>query len=87
MFESAQFVPIGNTPVMLQAIAANGRPVGEPIHHTIGRCGILEVKECGRDQQYHITFYPNVSIEHVKALYASYQSVIAGLEHRINSEG
>ena len=46
MFDSAQFVPIGNTPVMLQAIAADGRPVGGRIHHTIGPSGILEVNEC-----------------------------------------
>ncbi|UEL26609.1 DUF6531 domain-containing protein [Pseudomonas fluorescens] len=86
MFESTQFVPIGNTPVMLQAIAVDGSPTGPPIHHTIGPSGILEVRECTRDQRYQITFYPNVSKDHVKALYASYQSVIAGLEVRLRDE-
>ncbi|WP_426134503.1 RHS repeat-associated core domain-containing protein [Pseudomonas sp. PWP3-1b2] len=86
MFESTQFVPIGNTPVMLQAIAMDGTPTGAPIHHTIGPSGILEVKECTRDQRYQITFYPNVSRDHIKALYASYQSVIAGLEVRLREE-
>ncbi|MBJ2249053.1 type IV secretion protein Rhs, partial [Pseudomonas haemolytica] len=83
LFESAQFVPIGNTPVMLQAIAQDGSPVGAPIHRTIGPSGILEVNGCTRDQQYQITFYPNVSEDHVKALYASYQAVIGGLEVRL----
>ncbi|MBJ2248411.1 type IV secretion protein Rhs, partial [Pseudomonas haemolytica] len=80
LFESTQFVPIGNTPVMLQAIAQDGSPVGAPIHRTIGPSGILEVNDCSRNQQYQITFYPNVSKDHVKALHASYESVIDGLE-------
>ncbi len=86
MFESTRFVPIGNTPVMLQAIAPDGSPMGPPIHRTIGPSGILEVSDCTRDQRYQITFYPNVSKDHVKALYASYQSVIAGLEMGLRDE-
>ena len=86
LFESTQFVPIGNTPVMLQAIAQDGSPVGAPIHRTIGSSGILEVNDCSRDQQYQITFYPNVTKDHVKALYASYQSVIGELEVRLREE-
>ncbi|MBD8259244.1 type IV secretion protein Rhs, partial [Pseudomonas fluorescens] len=54
--------------------------VGAPLHRTIGPSGILEVSDCSRDQQYEITFYPTVSKAHVQALYASYESVIAGLE-------
>ncbi|EIK68315.1 Rhs family protein [Pseudomonas synxantha BG33R] len=80
LFESTRFVPIGNTQVELQALARDGSPVGAPLHRTIGPSGILEVNDCTRDQQYQITFYPNVSKDHVKALYASYTSVIAGLE-------
>ncbi|WDU60654.1 HNH/endonuclease VII fold putative polymorphic toxin [Pseudomonas poae] len=86
MFESTQYVPIGNTPVTLQALAADGSPLGAPIHKTIGASGILEVKECTRDQKYQITFYPDLSKDHVKALYASYQSVIAGLEAHLLDE-
>lgn len=58
LFESTQFVPIGNTPVMLQAVAQDGSPVGAPLHRTIGPSGILEVNDCTRDQPYQITFYP-----------------------------
>ncbi|NJJ58911.1 type IV secretion protein Rhs, partial [Pseudomonas grimontii] len=86
MFESTRFVPIGNTPVMLQAIAQDGSPLGAPLHRTIGPSGILEITECDRNQPYRISFYPNVSTDHVKALYASYQSVIAGLEGRLRDE-
>ena len=86
MFESTRFVPIGNTPVMLQAISENGSPLGAPTHHTIGPSGILDVKDCPRDQRYQVTFYPNVSKGHVKALYASYQSVIGELEVRLRDE-
>ncbi|MDF9769722.1 RHS repeat-associated core domain-containing protein [Pseudomonas rhodesiae] len=86
LFESTRFVPIGNTPVMLQALAADGSAMGTPIHHTIGPSGILELKDCTRDQTYQITFYPNVSTDHLKALYASYQSVISGLETDLRDE-
>ncbi|WP_411379467.1 RHS repeat-associated core domain-containing protein [Pseudomonas sp. MPB26] len=86
MFESTRFVPIGNTPVMLQAIAADGSSTGAPLHRTIGPNGILQIDDCTRDQPYQITFYPNVSKDHVKALYASYQSLIAGLDERLREE-
>ena len=83
MFQSTRFVPIGNTPVVLQRVDPHGGPLGEPIHKTIGPTGILEITECDRNQLYRINFYPNVSQDHVKALYASYQSVIAELEVRL----
>lgn len=35
MFESTRFVPIGNTPVKLQAIAYDGSPLGAPTHTLI----------------------------------------------------
>ncbi|KMT53319.1 RHS repeat-associated core domain-containing protein [Pseudomonas fildesensis] len=86
MFQSSRFVPIGNTPVMLQRIDPNGGPLGEPLHKTIGPSGILEITECDRNQKYRVSFYPNVSKEHFKALYASYQSVITPLEGWLRSE-
>ncbi|WP_254865926.1 DUF6531 domain-containing protein, partial [Pseudomonas fluorescens] len=86
MFQSSRFVPIGNTPVVLQRVDPAGGPLGEPIHKTIGPSGILEVTECDRNQLYRVNFYPNVSKTHYKALYASYQSVIAPLEGWLRSE-
>jgi RHS repeat-associated protein len=89
MFEAARFVPIGNTPVMLERIISqrNGEwVVADPIHETIGPSGILEIPECWRGHRYRITFFPNVSAEHVKALYASYQGVIGELEGWLRNE-
>jgi len=86
MFQSSRFVPIGNTPVMVQRIDPTGGPLGEPLHKTIGPSGILEITECDRNQQYRVSFYPNVSTAHFKALYASYQSVIAPLEGWLRAE-
>ncbi|WP_177326569.1 DUF6531 domain-containing protein, partial [Pseudomonas sp. CHM02] len=86
LFQSTRFVPIGNTPVVLQRVDPNGGPLGEPIHKTIGPSGILEINACERDQQYRVNFYPNVSKDHIKALYASYQSVIDALEVRLREE-
>ncbi len=86
MFQSTRFVPIGNTPVVVQRVDPHGGPLGEPLRKTIGPSGILEVTECDRNQQYRVSFYPNVSQDHVQALYASYQSVIAALETRLRKE-
>ncbi|BDB19403.1 type IV secretion protein Rhs [Pseudomonas sp. CYM-20-01] len=86
MFQSSRFVPIGDTPVMVQRIDPDGGPLGEPLHKTIGPSGILEIKECDRNQQYRVSFYPNVSKAHFKALYASYQSVIEPLEGWLRRE-
>ncbi|MGF6153576.1 RHS repeat-associated core domain-containing protein [Pseudomonas fluorescens] len=89
MFEAARFVPIGNTPVMLEALIdgpGGDEVIGEPVHAVIGPSGILEVPECWRGQRHRITFYPNVSRDHVKALYASYQTTITELEDWLRSE-
>ncbi len=56
-------------------------PLGDPIKKFIGPSGILKITECDRNQKYRVNFYPNVSKEHIKALYATYQSVITSLEH------
>jgi RHS repeat-associated protein len=89
LFEAARFVPIGNTPVMLEPVISqrNGElTFGEPVHETIGPSGILEIPDCWRGQRYRITFFPNVCAEHVKALYASYQGVIGELEGWLRNE-
>ncbi len=89
MFQAARFVPIGNTPVMLEVLIDGpdgNEVVGEPVHAIIGPSGILEIPECWRGHRHRITFYPNVSQDHVKALYASYQTTIAELEGWLQSE-
>ncbi|WPN62907.1 RHS repeat-associated core domain-containing protein [Pseudomonas sp. P9_35] len=89
MFQASRFVPIGNTPVTLEPII-EGEPgketFGEPVPHVIGPSGILEIPECDRGQRYRITFFPNVTTDHVKALYASYQLVIVELEGWLKTE-
>ncbi|WP_085694488.1 MULTISPECIES: RHS repeat-associated core domain-containing protein [unclassified Pseudomonas] len=89
LFEAARFVPIGDTPVMLEPVLADKGGVltyGEPLHRTIGPSGILEVDDCERGQRYRITFFPDVSSDHVKALHASYQDVVNGLEAWLREE-
>ncbi|SDC80285.1 RHS repeat-associated core domain-containing protein [Pseudomonas koreensis] len=89
MFEAARFVPIGNTPVVLEPVIADVDGVlsfGAPLRHTIGPSGILEVSDCDRGQRYRITFFPDVSTDHVKALYASYEGILDGLEGWLRDE-
>ncbi|WP_456022672.1 RHS repeat-associated core domain-containing protein [Pseudomonas protegens] len=89
MFEAARFVPIGDTPVTLEPVLADvGAELtfGEALHYTIGPSGILQVTDCDRGQRYRITFFPDVSTDHVRALYASYEGVIAGLEGWLRAE-
>ena len=87
MFQSSRFVHDWQHASMLQRIDPNGGPLGEPIHKTIGPSGILEITECDRNQQSNGSVcYPTVSKAHFKALYASYQSLIATLEGWLRAE-
>ncbi|WP_416383542.1 hypothetical protein [Pseudomonas sp. MCal1] len=79
MFEAARFVPIGDTPVILEPVISDvdGVPgFGEPRRYTIGPGGILKVDDCDRGQRYRITFFPDVSAAHIQTLYASYQGLL-----------
>ncbi|WP_434704047.1 RHS domain-containing protein [Pseudomonas sp. Z1-12] len=89
MFQAARFVPIGDTPVVLEPIIKGelGKETfGDPIPHVIGPSGILEVSECDRGQRYRISFFPNITTDHVRALYASYQHEIVELEGWLKAE-
>ncbi|MBC3779723.1 DUF6531 domain-containing protein, partial [Pseudomonas sp. SWRI99] len=89
LFEAARFVPIGDTPVTLEPVLSDVDGVltfGEPLRHTIGPSGILEVTDCQRGQRYRITFFPDVSTAHVRALYASYEGIIGSLEGWLRGE-
>ncbi|MCO7630167.1 DUF6531 domain-containing protein, partial [Pseudomonas fluorescens] len=89
LFETARFVPIGDTPVMLEPVVGEVDGVlsfGEPLRHTIGPSGILEVSDCDRGQRYRITFFPDVSAAHIQALYASYEGILDGLEVWLRQE-
>ncbi|MEB0229131.1 type IV secretion protein Rhs, partial [Pseudomonas sp. 5S1] len=90
MFESARYVPIGNTPVKLEpvkkAMFGGYDVVGPVIPANIGPSGIEVIKGCKPGQMYRITFFPNVSESNVKALYDSYQGVIGNLDGWLKSE-
>jgi RHS repeat-associated protein len=89
MFQASRFVPIGDTPVVLEPIIKDepGKETfGDPVPLVIGPSGILEVPECDRGQRYRISFFPNITTDHVKALYASYQLVIVDLEGWLKAE-
>ncbi|MHC8365317.1 RHS repeat-associated core domain-containing protein [Pseudomonas sp. ZT5P21] len=89
MFESARFVPIGNTPVKLEPVTKGtlyDDVTGPAIETTIGPSGIKVIDGCKKGQMYRITFFPNVSQSNVKALYDSYQGVIGNLEGWLQSE-
>ncbi|MGG7674886.1 DUF6531 domain-containing protein, partial [Pseudomonas sp. WC2] len=89
MFEAARFVPIGDTPVTLEPVIADvggALTFGEPLRHTIGPSGILQVHDCERGQRYRITFFPDVSSDHVQTLYASYEAVLGNLESWLRGE-
>ncbi|MFW9270453.1 DUF6531 domain-containing protein, partial [Pseudomonas sp. NR3] len=89
MFQASRFVPIGETPVVLEPIIKDelGKETfGDPIPHVIGPSGILEVPHCDRGQRYRISFFPDLTTDHVRALYASYQRVIVELESWLKAE-
>lgn len=89
MFESARFVPIGNTPVKLEPVTKGtfyDDVTGPVIETMIGPSGIKVIDGCKKGQTYRITFFPNVSQSDVKALYDSYQGLIGKLDGWLQSE-
>ncbi|WP_439854734.1 RHS repeat-associated core domain-containing protein [Pseudomonas yamanorum] len=89
MFDSARFVPIGNTPVRLEPVTKGvlyDDITGPAIETTIGPTGIKVIDGCKKGQMYRISFFPNVSQNDVKALYDSYQGVIGKLNSWLQSE-
>ena len=89
MFESARFVPIGNTPVKLEPVTKGtfyDDVTGPVIETMIGPSGIKVIEGAKKGQTYRITFFPNVSQSDVKALYDSYQGVIGKLGGWLQSE-
>ncbi|WP_167748739.1 RHS repeat-associated core domain-containing protein [Pseudomonas kribbensis] len=89
-FESARFVPIGNTPVRLVPVE-DGKlygknEVGQAINVKIGPSGILEVTGLKPHQQYEITFFPNPTKAQIDSLFNSYQGVIGDLSGWLQTE-
>jgi RHS repeat-associated protein len=88
-FETARYVPIGNTPVRVEQVekALIGYSVvGAPINKVIGPSGIETIENCMPGKQYRITFFPDVSETDIKALYGSYKGVISDLDGWLKNE-
>lgn len=79
-FESARFVPIGNTPVRLEPVAGGRKnEATQPIERRIDSTGILEITGLTPYQKYKITFFPNPTSAQIDSLFKSYQGVIGDL--------
>lgn len=88
-FETARYVPIGNTPVRVEQIKkalVGYSVVGAPINKMIGPSGIETIENCMPGKKYRITFFPDVSERDIKALYGSYKGVISDLDGWLKSE-
>ncbi|WP_083201911.1 RHS repeat-associated core domain-containing protein [Pseudomonas moraviensis] len=85
-FESARFVPIGNTPVVLTPVDSKNKTVGQPVRKTIGPTGIEVVSDLKPRQLYRITFYPDLTSADNERLFKSYDEVIGDLSKWLSSE-
>ena len=101
-FESAHFVPIGNTSVRLTPLRSKPlRPDnygfassldtdGEELHTLIDDSGIKLLEGCKPDQLYRVTFYPQTTPQQIDAYFDSYQDLLnelgSWLSQQWNSE-
>ena len=87
-FDSANFVPIGNTPFeavqQLPFLSFGQSP--QKITGTLDANGMGSINGCIPNSQYRIRFYPNVSQREVDTLYASYDGVISKLHDWLQAE-
>ena len=85
-FESAHFVPIGNTPVRLVPLRAHplsGRNKGfeeaidaPEINTFIDQSGRKLLEGCKPNQEYRVTFYPDTTPQQIDAYFNSYQGLL-----------
>ena len=85
-FESARFVPIGNTPVVLVPVDKTGKPMGAAIKKQIGPTGIEVISGLTPHQRYMVAFFPNPTSADLKRLFDSYDGVIGDLAKWLESE-
>jgi RHS repeat-associated protein len=85
-FESARFVPIGNTPVLLEPVDANNNIIGKSTLTNIGPSGIEEVPNLLPAQRYRITFFPSTGKDDIERLFQSYDVVINDVSLWLESE-
>ncbi|MFJ2333559.1 RHS repeat-associated core domain-containing protein [Pseudomonas helleri] len=80
-FEAARFIPIGNTQVRLVPVGG-----GIEIKALIDATGITRVEGCLPNQQYHVTFYPQITSEQLDAFFNSYQEVLSDLSQWLSTQ-
>ncbi|WP_278938506.1 RHS repeat-associated core domain-containing protein [Pseudomonas helleri] len=80
-FEAARFIPIGNTPVRLVPVGG-----GVEIKALIDATGITRVEGCLPNQQYHVTFYSQITSEQLDAFFNSYQEVLSDLSQWLGTQ-
>ena len=80
-FEAARFIPIGNTLVRLVPVGG-----GVEIKALIDATGITRVEGCLPNQQYNVTFYPQITSEQLDAFFNSYQEVLSDLSQWLSTQ-
>jgi RHS repeat-associated protein len=85
-FESARFVPIGETPVRLEPIDAKNNVTGPVTDIRLGANGTAEVPDLLPSQRYLITFYPNPTEDDLARLFKSYDAVITDTSKWLGEE-
>ncbi|MGY3925096.1 DUF6531 domain-containing protein [Aeromonas jandaei] len=82
MFESVRFIPIGNTPYLVESGKMEKGtfiPVKEERKGALDAKGVAEIGSLKPGQSYRVTFYPNVKKSDFDGLFSSYQTVQADL--------
>ncbi|MBH3361508.1 RHS repeat-associated core domain-containing protein [Pseudomonas sp. URMO17WK12:I11] len=84
-FETVSFVPIGHTPFEIREKLGKGG-FGDPIKGSFDANGLATVQGCTPEKEYQITFYPNVGVKEIRALYASYSDILETLSRWLTEE-
>lgn len=78
-FETASFVPIGNTPYELEEITGLFGGAPQKFSGKLDADGKASIAGCTPNKNYRVRFYPNVGQAELDALYKSYEGVIGQL--------
>ncbi|WP_248803762.1 RHS repeat-associated core domain-containing protein [Pseudomonas sp. MWU13-2100] len=84
-FDSSTFVPIGNTPYLMEPVNT-GSGTGESFKGRLDKLGMAQIQGCIPDQQYRLTFHPQVGQSELDALYGSYDGIVASLHDWLSQQ-
>ncbi|WP_085702937.1 RHS repeat-associated core domain-containing protein [Pseudomonas sp. B15(2017)] len=85
-FESARFVPIGNTPIELIPVDKENKPMGPALTKKIGPSGIEVISDLKPHQRYRVSFFPNPTPADLERLFKSYDDVMGDLTKWLENE-